>query len=420
MRNIVLFYVFFLLVNMLNAQTFNIVSDDVKKQRKDEAQRVAYLAKVNEAWGIAEQGKSIESYDKFLSYRFNSSYNNNAIDKIYNLTIKINTIDEYDNFLFKKYNSRRLNNQVKENIFGLTTQRNTIETYEQFLLKSYNIKDLNNQAKESIFIIVSQTNTISRYEKFLAKNYRLTKLDNQAIANIYKLTAQIDAVEGYRSFLQKYPNAADAEKATKRLYEIMYAIAEEENDIASYYGFLVQFPKAQVLLREKAYINMQMLEVEKSTFEYNLAKQGDVDYELKERAARQLYIEAIRAKESGDQYTFMRKYNTVLYSDLFKDTQAAFDLFRDKELAKLIRELRDEIRQNTYAVNSMRSALTSKLNEIQNNISSLQSTVASSQNDYSPWLEDMVNISRNQANDWAEWATNGTKPSGWFGSPNSY
>ena len=165
---------------------------------------------------------------------------------------------------------------------------------------------------------------------------------------------------------------------------------------------------------------MQMLEVEKATNEFNEAKEGDNDHELKERIARQLYVEAIRAKEGGDNYTFMRKYNTVLYSDLFKDTQAAFDLFRDKELAKLIRELRDEIRQNTYAINKMTSAITSKLNDIQNNISSLQSTVASSQNDYSMYFERMIDIQSSQADDWSKWATDGTKPSGWFGSPNSY
>ena len=266
----------------------------------------------------------------------------------------------------------------------------------------------------------TETNTIVAYEQFLANKYNNKNLYNQAISGIYELTAQIDAVEGYRQFLFNYPNAADTEKATKRLYEIMYAIAEEENDIASYYGFLVQFSKAQVLLRDKAFINMQMLEVEKSTDEFNENKKEDDDHELKERLARQLYIEAMRAKESGDQYTFMRKYNTVLYSDLFKDTQAAFDLFRDKELAKLIRELRDEIRQNTYAINKMSIALTNKLNEIQNNISNLQSTVASSQNDYSLYFESMVDIQREQAKGWSKYVNTGKAPSGWFGSPKSY
>ena len=274
--------------------------------------------------------------------------------------------------------------------------------------------------KGANFKKAAETNTISAYEQFLAKGYNNKTLNNQAIVGIYTLTAEIDAVEGYRIFLKKYPNAQDAEKATARLYEIMYAIAEEENDIASYYGFLVQFPKSQVVLRDKAYINMQMLEVEKASNEYNEAKEADNDHELKERIARQLYVEAIRAKEGGDNYTFMRKYNTVLYSDLFKDTQAAFDLFRDKELARLIRELRDEIRQNTYAINRMTNAITSKLDQIQNNISSLQSTVASSQNDYSSYFERMIDIQSSQANDWSAWATDGTKPSGFFGSPNSY
>lgn len=238
--------------------------------------------------------------------------------------------------------------------------------------------------------------------------------------SIYKLITKIDAIEGYIDFINKYPYNPNTIIATNRLYEIMYAIAEEENDIASYYGFLVEFPKAQVLLRNKAFINMQMLEVEKSTTEYNENKSGDEDHELKERVARQLYVEAIRAKDVGDQYTFMRKYNTVLYSDLFKDTQAAFDLFRDKELAKLIRELRDEIRQNTYAINRMTSAITNKLNDIQNNLSSLQSTIASSQNDYSMYFERIIDIQSSQANDWSNYVTNGIKPTGWLGSPNSY
>ncbi len=304
--------------------------------------------------------------------------------------------------------------------FKKATKTNTVTAYEQFLAKGYNSKNLNNQTKKNILKLVSQTNTIASYEKFLAKNYGSSKLDNQAIAGIYKLTAEIDAVEGYREFLRKYPDHPDAEKATKRLYEIMYAMAEEENDIASYYGFLVQFPKSQKNLREKAYINMQMLEVEKATNEYNESKDGDDDFELKERVARQLYVEAIRAKEAGDNYTFMRKYNTVLYSDLFKDTKAAFDLFRDKELAKLIRELRDEIRQNTYAINRMTKAITSKLSDIQNNLSSLQSTVSASQNDYSSYFERMIDIQSQQSNDWSAWATDGTKPSGFFGSPNTY
>jgi len=286
-------------------------------------------------------------------------------------------------------------------------------TSPKYKMEIYNEKGAN-------FKQATETNTIAAYEKFLSKGYNNKNLNNQAITGIYKLTSQMDAVEGYRSFLQKYSNSADAEKATIRLYEIMYAIAEEENDIASYYGFLVQFPKAQVLLRDKAFINMQMLEVEKSTNEYNENKSSDNDHELKERVARQLYVEAIRAKESGDQYTFMRKYNTVLYSDLFKDTQAAFDLFRDKELAKLIRELRDEIRQNTYAINRMTSAITSKLNDIQNNISSLQSTVASSQNDYSMVLERQADLMREQANDWSKYVNTGKAPKGWFGSPKSY
>ena len=335
--------------------------------------------------------------------------------------INLNTITAYEQFLAKGFYDNNLNNQAKEKIFVLISQTNTIDAYEQFLAKGFNDNNLNNRVKEKIFVLISQTNTIAAYEKFLSRKYRISKFDNQAIEDIYKLTAQMDAVEGYRIFLKKYPNAADAEKATKRLYEIMYAIAEEENDIASYYGFLVEFPKSQKLLREKAYINMQMLEVERASDEFNEDKDGDDDHELKERIARQLYIEACRAEEGGDNYTFMRKYNTILYSDLFNKTQTAVDLFRDKRMAKLIVQLTNEVRQLNYSVNRMTTALTNKLNDIQKNISRLESAVsASQQNDYSMYYEQMIDLKREQANDWSKYVNSGKAPTGWFGSPKSY
>ncbi len=68
----------------------------------------------------------------------------------------------------------------------------------------------------------------------------------------------------------------------------------------------------------------------------------------------------------------------------------------------------------------MTVAITSKLNEIQSNINSLQSTIASSQNDYSTYYERIIDIQREQANDWSNYVNTGKAPSGWFGSPKSY
>lgn len=373
--------------NIINAQSFNIVSDEVKEQRKKDAQRKAYLSRVNNAWDEAKKKNTIASYEIFLANRFRTKYNTTALERIYNKTERANTIEAYDKFLSKKYKNSNYNNKTKEYIFALTSEKNTIKSYELFL----------------------------------SKNYNVAKFDEQAIANIYKLTAKIDAVQGYRTFLKNYPYANDAEKATARLYEIMYAIAEEENDIAGYYGFLIEFPKSQKLLREKAYINMQMLEVEKAGNEYNQNKSPNDDHELKERIARQLYNEACRAEENGDNYTFMRKYNTILYSELFKQTQAAFDLNRDRRMAKLIKQLIDEVREVNYSVNRMTRAITNKLDNMQHNINNLQSAISSQrQNDYSNYYEQMIDLQREQANDWSRYVNTGKAPTGWFGSPKSY
>jgi len=325
-------------------------------------------------------------------------------------------------FYFKKNGGFKLiGNVIEESVY--------LKNYEpnfEMILKYFKNKAI---FKQKVELIDRSSGNISGYISYMSANktHCLPPSDivfefnlNLAADSIYKLITKIDAIEGYIDFINKYPTHPNAINVTNRLYEIMYAIAEEENDIASYYGFLIEFPKAQVLLRDKAFINMQMLEVEKSTTEYNENKSVNDDHELKERVARRLYIEAIRAKDVGDNYTFLRKYNTVLYSDLFKDTQAAFDLFRDKELAQLIRELRDEIRKNTYAIEKMTVAITSKLNEIQSNINSLQSTIASSQNDYSTYYERIIDIQREQANDWSNYVNTGKAPSGWFGSPKSY
>lgn len=372
------------------SQSFSIVSDEVKSQR----QATAYRNMVEKSWQQTIEKNTVKALVQFLKKGYSTSHNEEALEMIYNYVEKRNDIADMETILSYKYAKSVL--------------------YSNYY-KKHKLKIIN-----KIFQLTSEINTINKYEEFLAKNYGIRDLNKQAISNIYFLTVDADALVGYREFLRKYPKATEAELATERIYEIMYAIAEEENEIEAYYGFLVEFPKSQRELRDKAYINMQMLEVEKASMEYNNLKQSEYDFELKERIARQLYIEAIRAKDAGDNYTFMRKYNTVLYSDLFKDTKTAFDLYRDKELAKLISQLIQEVRHVNYSVNKMQRALAYKLDQIDNNLNSLRSTVISSQNDYSPILDKIYDSNARFANDWANYAADGTKPEGFFGGNNSY
>ena len=372
------------------SQNFSIVSDEVKSQR----QATAYRNMVQKTWQKTVEKNTVKALVQFLKKGYNTSHNEEALEMIYNYVKKRNDIGDMETILSYKYAKSVL--------------------YSNYY-KKHRLKIIN-----KIFQLTTENNTIKKYEEFLAKNYGIRELNKQAISNIYFLTVEADALVGYREFLKKYPKTPEAEMATERIYEIMYAIAEEENEIAAYYGFLVEFPKSQRDLRDKAFINMQMLEVEMAGKQYNSLKQSEYDFELKERIARQLYIEAIRAKDMGDNYTFMRKYNTVLYSDLFKDTKTAFDLYRDKELAKLISQLIQEVRHVNYSVNKMQRALSYKLDQIDHNLNALRATVISSQNDYSPVLDKIYESNARFANDWANYAADGTKPEGFFGGNNSY
>lgn len=262
-------------------------------------------------------------------------------------------------------------------------------------------------------------NTIAAYESFLAKGYNNKKLNNQAIDYIYILTVKIDAIVGYDDFLQKYSNHSDAGKVADRLYEILFAIAEEENTISSYYGFLVEFPKSQKLLREKAYINMQMLEVEKAIKKYYETNNVD-DNELKESFARQLYDEALRARDAGDKYIFLCKCNTLIYSGLLKDTKVSSNLFLDKEQMSSIKGLSNDIRLSSYDINDKISDLIDKIDQINDNQSTLQLMVTSTQNDYSSYLKKIADIWSEQVITWANWVSDGTKLTNWNGSPKSY
>lgn len=198
------------------------------------------------------------------------------------------------------------------------------------------------------FALAEYKQTIKGYEMFLAGEHGIPELRQEAIARIYALTEQADLVEGYREFLRKYPDAPEAKKASDRLYTIAYAIAEEENTLLSYHAFLSTFQAAPEELRNLALEHAITLEEEK--LDEEIASDPDAKLDalhkqlLIEKLGRREYEEAIQAKNSGDHETFIRKYNTLLYSHLFEETEVRFDLLRDQELVKRLDEILEEIR----------------------------------------------------------------------------
>ena len=198
------------------------------------------------------------------------------------------------------------------------------------------------------FDLAEYKQTIKGYEMFLAGDSGISELRQEAIARIYALTKQADLVEGYREFLRTYPDAPEAKQASDRLYAIAYAIAEEENTLLSYHTFLSTFQAAPEELRNLALqhaITLEEQELDKELVSDPDAKLDALHKELLiEKLGRRVYEEAIQARNSGDHETFIRKYNTLLYSQLFKETEVRFDLLRDQELTKRLEEILEEIR----------------------------------------------------------------------------
>lgn len=219
------------------------------------------------------------------------------------------------------------------------------------------------------FDLARYKQTIHAYEMFLAAQYDIPELNQEAIHQIYELTKLADLVEGYQYFLQKYPNTPEAQQASQRLYEIAYMIAEEENTLISYHGFLSTFKAAPLELREQAFTKAMNIEEGQLLHEIREDSQAQVDelyrQHLLEKLGRREYEEAIAAKNAGDHETFIQKYHTILYSQLFAQSEVRFDVLRDQELVKAVEEIKEQLRIIQHDIEKSRETLLGTIGSLQ-------------------------------------------------------
>lgn len=88
-------------------------------------------------WKKASQENTIMAYEAFLNNYNDSSFMEQAINKIWVLTTKENTIQMYEDFL-AKYPESNYTNQALDAIWGITTKENSITAYENFSIKHSN------------------------------------------------------------------------------------------------------------------------------------------------------------------------------------------------------------------------------------------------------------------------------------------
>lgn len=232
-----------------------------------------------------------------------------------------------------------------------------------------NEKDLLEQQAKSLFNMAELFNSISAYEIFIHNSANLKPLEDKAVNHIYQLTEQADIIEGYRYFLNNYPNTPYAKNVNYRLYEIAYQVAENDNNVSSYNSFLSNFKGAPKDLRDKALDKAVSSSCQSLNSEYEKSISTRSDDEiyrqfLVDKIGRRTYEEALNARESN-QSLFQQKYNTILKCNLFSGSNTKFGLLRDSELAKLLNNIENQIKEIREDINKSNSLILEKISAVQ-------------------------------------------------------
>ena len=167
--------------------------------------------------------------------------------------------------------------------------------------------------------------------------------------------------------MNKYPDSPDVKKVNYRLYEIAYQVAEKNNSISSYNGFISNFEAAPKDLRKKALDQAVSLSCQSLNSEYEEQIKSTPEYELFsqfliEKIGRRVYQEALNVKNSN-QSVFLQKYHTILECDLFANSNTRFILSRDSELTKLRTDIENQFYLLGEDINQSKSLILQKISE---------------------------------------------------------
>ncbi|MEM9888647.1 MAG: hypothetical protein AAF849_22310, partial [Bacteroidota bacterium] len=265
------------------------------------------------------------------------------------------------------------------------------------------------QQTKNLFAIAELYNTIKGYEFFLANSAGLTSLENKAVSHIYDLTEKADLIEGYRYLLNKFPDSSDVNKVIYRLYEIAYQVAEKDNSISSYNGFISNFEAAPMNLRKKALDQTVSLSCQSLNSEYEEQIKSIPDNELFsqfliEKIGRGIYQEALNV-ENSNKSLFLQKYYTILECNLFANSNTRFTLLRDSELTKLRTDIENQLNALGEDINQSKSLILQKISEAE--------TSQELENNY---IQEIRNIIQQQN----QVLENSHKPSSWNDEENPW
>ena len=263
--------------------------------------------------------------------------------------------------------------------FNLAEQSDTIKAYEMFLDSSGKYADglfskFDTEEFKELDRAIDHYNYT--YSASIPSASYVASLNEKAVDNIYSEVQHADLIEGYQYFIQKYPNSIHVQEAINRLYLIAYAVAEENNDLSSYIGFLTNFKAAPEELQTAALDHAADLQCSAAYADFESELQSipedqreNLFYQefINDRLARRLYDEAIEAKNRDDLIDFQLKYNAILSCDLFSDSSAKFSLQLNSELKEVLKGIEKKIIALRNDIGIVKHLLVGKLNKIQEN-----------------------------------------------------
>jgi hypothetical protein len=348
--------------------------------------------------------------------------------KQYENAHNINTIESYNNFIERYPNASQVKSAKKEieNLYLLAydraKQKNTIAAYTKFI-KTYPKAPQIKESLENIYLLTKQKNTITAYAKFI-KTYPKSPQVKDALINLYKLINKDNLLKNIKQLseivnqyndkslkkftfkllnqtLNKYKNIDAYFIALETLDEntpnikniadalvkqIWIQVIEPPHDLYATIKFIREFKDGEGSIISKAYDRAISLENkslekkykklidEKTSFFFIKANQEEEE-KIKEKIARQLFIEAVQSRDNGDDVTFSIKYHVVTNNKLFKQTESAFNLYRDKEMkrffTKQFKNLKDTTRNSSHRI-------IEKLDEVNSKLTQLDETMSTS------------------------------------------
>jgi len=273
----------------------------------------------------------------------------------------------YQNTLLNilKNNEKQLTNLTDEDIQSL------VKKYDKY-------KKVSQYISQILLNKVKNDNNIElRLAKYINDNTAHKQNSIEAIEKLQKLLSEKRNLDLYDKVFKvlNENNPYILPLADDMIKLIWEEAISQSDDIGIVMQFMIDFKEAPGSVISEAYNYALELESKKIKNKFNnMLKDNNGQlskFDAQERIARRLFIEAVQAKENQNDVEFTIKYHTATNDSLLKETEAAFNLYRDKEMKKIFKQelatLNQNQRESTIGLIQSINSLGDTLETIANN-----------------------------------------------------